>query len=134
MLKDNVTKKADVSRFGAMTCSLCLNIQKNMPKRIQFQRKKGFKLPENCVRVTRPSQFGNPFRLGSWIDYINDDGLIESVQITVGDALDLYENYLLEKLEENPDFLAPLKGKDLDCFCRLDARCHGDILLDYANR
>ena len=32
-----------------------------------------------------------------------------------------------------PD-LAPLRGHDLACWCRLDEPCHGDVLLEMANR
>jgi hypothetical protein len=31
-------------------------------------------------------------------------------------------------------WLAPLRGRDLVCWCPLDAPCHADILLELANR
>ena len=37
-------------------------------------------------------------------------------------------------IQENPDFLKPLVGKDLVCFCSLDQPCHADILLELANK
>ena len=33
----------------------------NRPIRIQLRRTKGWRMPENTVRVTRPSKWGNPF-------------------------------------------------------------------------
>ena len=106
-----------------------------MPKRIQFKRQKGFQLPENCKRVTRPSKFGNPFKVGDWVDFTNSRQLMASVQIhSVELAISLFEAHLILAIEDEPNFLAPLKGKDLACFCREDAKCHADILLDYANR
>jgi hypothetical protein len=33
-----------------------------------------------------------------------------------------------------PVYLGPLKGKNLACFCGLDEPCHGDVLLEIANR
>ena len=36
-----------------------------MPKRIQRQRTKGWRMPEGAVYVGRPSRWGNPFRLGT---------------------------------------------------------------------
>ena len=30
--------------------------------------------------------------------------------------------------------LAPLHGKDLACWCRLDQPCHADVLLELANK
>jgi hypothetical protein len=99
-----------------------------MPKRIQFQRKKGFRLPPNCVRVTRPSRFGNPFKIGDPAPF--NFGTLE----TVRDVLDVYEDMILYNLDENPDYLEPLRGKDLACFCHPSNSCHADILLKYANR
>ena len=99
-----------------------------MPKRIQFQRKKGFRLPPNCVRVTRPSRFGNPVKIGDPAPF--GFGKLE----TVGDVLDIYEDMILARLDENPDYLESLRGKDLACFCQLHSKCHADILLKYANR
>lgn len=37
---------------------------KAAPRRVQRSRKKGSRLPENTVVVTRPSQYGNPFVIG----------------------------------------------------------------------
>lgn len=36
-----------------------------MPKRIQRKRTKGWKMPEGTVYVGRPTQWGNPFAVGS---------------------------------------------------------------------
>lgn len=35
------------------------------PKRIQLSRAKGWRMPENTVKVTRPGRWGNPFNLRS---------------------------------------------------------------------
>lgn len=76
-----------------------------MPKRIQFKRQKGFKLPENCVRVTRPSAFGNPFKVGEPAPFG-----FQKLE-TVDDILDAYEDMILYNLDENPDYLESLRGK-----------------------
>jgi hypothetical protein len=34
----------------------------------------------------------------------------------------------------NPRFFAPLRGKDLMCWCPLDKPCHADVLLEIANK
>jgi hypothetical protein len=34
------------------------------PKRIQLRRTKGWRLPDNSVIVSRPTKWGNPFRIG----------------------------------------------------------------------
>ena len=36
--------------------------------------------------------------------------------------------------EDIDAYLAPLRGKNLACFCPLDQPCHADVLLKLANR
>ena len=72
----------------------------------------------NAVYVGRPSKWGNPFK-------VSEHGLKE--------CLHLYTKWLAEQFLKNPDFLTPLRGKDLVCFCPLDQPCHADILLKVAN-
>jgi hypothetical protein len=95
------------------------NLHERMPKRIQRKRVKGWRMPENTVYVGRGSRYGNPYRVG-----------IDGNRYEV---LYLYVQWLSEIMEENPDFLKLLKGKDLACWCPLDKPCHADILLDLAN-
>lgn len=78
-------------------------------------------MPPNTVVVHRPSKWGNPFKLKEfsreesmkryryWLTH-HKDGL-----------------KLLASIEE-------LRGKNLACFCKLDVACHGDILLEFANK
>lgn len=112
-----------------------------MPERIQFKRKKGFRMrevstnPNGCVKIARPGKFGNPFKIGMWIDFENKNRLLDSTQIrTAKQAVVLFEMYLLTKLEDDPNFLDELKDKDVACFCPIEKICHGDILLEYANK
>jgi hypothetical protein len=37
---------------------------------------------------------------------------------------------LQKKLEDDPNFLEPLRGKNLACWCPLDRPCHVDVLLE----
>ena len=73
----------------------------------------------NAVYVGRGKgdygKWGNPFREDEY-------GLAR--------CLELYRAWLLGKLVSNPDFLEPLRGKDLVCFCRLDRPCHADIIIE----
>ena len=66
----------------------------------------------------RGSHYGNPFREGR-------DGTREEV-------IAKFEAYALERLEREPDWLAPLRGKDLVCWCAPKS-CHADVLLRLAN-
>jgi hypothetical protein len=85
-------------------------------KRIQRQRKKGWRLPPNTVYVGRPSKWGNPFRIG--------------VDGTRAEVIEKYRKWLIEKLKADPTFLDPLKGKDLACWCPLTLPCHADVILE----
>ena len=107
-----------------------------MPKRIQRKRTKGWRVPANCVSVTRPGKFGNPFsvlpnarpgaRVGGAIGYF-------AVQ-TTEDAIECYREAEILRLADEPHFLDELRGKDLACFCKLDEPCHADVLLELANK
>jgi len=75
------------------------------------------KSPPNTKRVTRTSRWGNPYKL---------DGTV-----TREESLQMYEEYLEDRIHENPKFLEPLKNKNLACFCDIDKKCHVDILLKF---
>ena len=98
-------------------------------KRIQRKRTKGWKMPENCVYVGRPSRWGNDNKIGEPYPFV------ESHLCTLDDVLWLYEVDLkaMEAAGILDEFLAPLRGKDLTCWCALDQPCHADILLRLAN-
>lgn len=110
-----------------------------MPKRIQRKRSKGWRMPENTVYVGRPSRWGNWFPFYEWIQ---DGGDLYSAREKVRD---LFEDNLEEMIESGDclpvngedltieEWLAPLRGKDLACWCPLDHPCHADVLLRLAN-
>ncbi len=102
-----------------------------MPERIQFKRQKGFRLPPETVRVTRPSKFGNPFKIGQVVAKSPKHYPLHLA--TRATVLYWFEKWLKWKLEDEPEFLEPLRGKNLSCFCSLQDSCHADILLKYAN-
>jgi hypothetical protein len=88
-------------------------------KRIQRKRTAGWRMPKNTVYVGRPTKWGNPFRMNfAW-----ERGMV----------VECFEEYLnnmpKHKLEK---LIAPLRGKDLACFCPLDEPCHADVLLKFA--
>lgn len=84
------------------------------PLKSDYRGGRRFQLPPGSVYVGRPSRWGNPYKLSEY---------------SLDSALEFYEVWLDKKLKENPSFLDPLKGKNLACWCRLDQRCHADILL-----
>lgn len=95
------------------------------PQRIQLSRKKGFNLQQfsknlnglEAVKVDRSNAFfGNPHVVGK-------DGDLDK-------CLELFERFI----KPYHDFVKnKLQGKNLACWCGLDAKCHADILLRIAN-
>jgi hypothetical protein len=91
-----------------------------VPVRVQRKRTKGFNLQKASpnglpvVYVGRPTRWGNPFALA---DYSREESIRR------------YAKWLRKKLQEDPAFLDPLKGKNLACFCPLDKACHADVIL-----
>jgi len=111
-----------------------------MPVRIQLSRQKGWRMPPGTVKVDRSTKWGNPFvvgepvnrraakRWGWWPlvhpDFVARDG--EQAVRRFGACLGLDEAI-------HGHVRAELGGKDLACWCRLDAPCHADVLLRIAN-
>lgn len=76
-------------------------------------------MPEGAIYVGRPTRWGNPFPLGV---------------IPIEDVLESYRTWATLRVFEQPDFLMPLRDKDLACFCKENAPCHADVLLELANQ
>ncbi len=91
------------------------------PKRIQLRRVKGWRLPPGTVHIGRPSRWGNPFRFGPGERYETRAAAVAAFRAH------LAEWPMTSRIEE-------LRGKDLACWCPLDEPCHGDVLLQLANR
>ena len=75
--------------------------------------------PADAVYVGRPTQWGNPFKVGR-------DG-------TRDEVIKQFEGYAYQMLKQKPDWLVPLRGKDLLCWCFPEA-CHADVLVRLANQ
>lgn len=95
------------------------------PRRIQRQRSKGWRMPANTVCVTRPSVYGNPFKVGEKLE----DGTVISPSL----AVELYKAYLSTKPSFRGLIRRFLRGKNLACWCKLGLPCHADVLLKVAN-
>ncbi|MCR6672181.1 MAG: DUF4326 domain-containing protein [Devosia ginsengisoli] len=93
------------------------------PVRIQLSRRKGWRMPENTVKVDRSTRFGNPYQAGA--DGDGDRAHLAS----------LYRAYLArpEQAALVDDIRALLRGRNLACWCPLDDCCHADVLLEVAN-
>lgn len=77
--------------------------------------------PPNGKRVTRPSRWGNPFRVGH-----------EATNATEAVAM------FREHLQQHPALIElaqrELRGFHLGCTCPLDQPCHADVWLEVANQ
>lgn len=97
------------------------------PKRIQRKRVKGWTMPRGAVYVGRGSRFGN-----GWI--IGEPHPDTGAPITREDAFTLYAASLAGASRASTAIIQKhLAGRDLACYCRLDQRCHADLLLVVAN-
>ena len=89
-------------------------------------------MPSDTIIVTRPSKWGNPYKVGE--KYISNKGLIEIK--TAQQAVNMYKQSVLGIYEcpvNKKQIKKELKGKNLACFCPLDTPCHADFLLEIAN-
>ncbi|WP_051325997.1 DUF4326 domain-containing protein [Glycomyces tenuis] len=108
------------------------------------------------VYVGRPSRWGNPFRIHNghtsvgpmWHVAVNTWKHIPADECVYGyvtsssplgpeAVVSLYQDMLAVRRRDEPDrfweWLAPLAGRDLMCWCSVEDPCHGDVLLELAN-
>ncbi|MET3514306.1 hypothetical protein ABIC63_002078 [Pseudacidovorax sp. 1753] len=83
------------------------------PVRIQLSRAKGWRMPENKVKVDRSTRWGNPWTA-------ENSGRTDPVLRFACETAPLLD-------------LTPLRGKNLACWCKPGASCHADVLLELAN-
>jgi hypothetical protein len=111
------------------------------PTRIQLQRTRGWRKPDNAVVVTRSSKnWGNPWTVGECLE--------EGFATNEADARIVCRAAFRAWLDGDPDYNPPhlaerrrwilanvgsLKGLPLACVCP-PGPCHADVLLELANR
>jgi hypothetical protein len=110
------------------------------PKRIQRSRARGWKMPPGTVYVGRPTRWGNPYFPGSGMARGFFDENMKWAEYDVRDRrvqVQWFREHMAD-LATIPDsyekFIAPLRGKDLACWCKIGVPCHADVLLELANR
>ena len=91
--------------------------------------------PNGSVCVDRSSQWGNPYVVTISYQEVPGDPMepegIRAAERSMAAAL--FESYAKARLQAFPDWLEPLRGKDLLCFCPEGEECHGDVLLQLVN-
>lgn len=119
------------------------------PQRIQLRRAKGWKMPPNTVKVTRPHRWGNAWKIGSnmhtpdgWkicetaadcvqafrqsVDWDPDAPSVVGDLVVIGGYGPMHRN--------RKTIRAELRGKNLACWCKPGEPCHADVLLEIANK
>jgi len=76
--------------------------------------------PPNGKRVTRPSRWGNPFRIGR-----------EAAD--AAQAVALFRDHLKHHPALVEEACRELRGFDLGCTCPLDQPCHADVWIEQVN-
>lgn len=125
------------------------------PTRVQRQRARGWRMPENTAYVGRGTRWGNPYKVvynpytryweirdslagGSWCGYKHFHSKTAAMRV----AADLYEGSLTGESPLRPpiklgvtikQIREELAGKNLACWCPPDKPCHADVLLRIAN-
>lgn len=84
-------------------------------------------MPPNTINVDRRTKYGNPFKVGE----PTPAGLPVA---TTEAAVWLFRQYAEGMLINDPHWLDDLRGKDVGCWCKPGACCHGDVLIELANR
>lgn len=129
------------------------------PVRIRLFRRAGWRMPENTVKVSRPSAFGNPFTIATAVEsgYATaataQAFVVECFRDWIGPSQSGRDWWQGEESDRRRgailDGLPALRGKNLACWCALCpahadgkpagvvcaecAPCHADALLAMAN-
>lgn len=108
------------------------------PTRIQLSRQRSWRIPANTVKVDRSTQFGNPFTVAGArsAGYLGSD--LELARMCVAEFRGWLDGRVVNgdpqrRLALLAD-IEKLRGKNLACWCREGAVCHGDVLLELANK
>jgi hypothetical protein len=112
------------------------------PRRITLSRAKGWRMPDNTVKVDRTTRFGNPFTA----DGCRDAGYVGSDDAIAARCVEAFRAWLGRSWRINWDgpeseearayilaHLPDLRGKNLACWCKPGEPCHADVLLELAN-
>lgn len=107
------------------------------PIRVQRKRTKGWKMPKNTIYVGRPSRWGNEFEVD---DRVTRKVAVERYALHLRDYFNFTDRQFRKafapwpiKSNQLEEWVAPLKGKNLACWCPLNEPCHADLLLELSN-
>lgn len=95
----------------------------------------GGKLPDDVMVIDRRSRWGNPFVIGqpdlAWCNQTVRLAMhgIESGPLDRDGVLYHFRLYAIDRLMREPDWLEPLRGNRLACWCA-PSPCHGDVIVE----
>ncbi len=111
--------------------------------RIQRRCAKGWRMPEGAIYVGLPTAWGNPFEVrgaSDWGRAVAVAGFREHVEAALarGETPHWVQDGWCGQLSDDPlwdpeEWLRPLRGRDLACWCPAGSSCHADVLLELAN-
>lgn len=109
-------------------------------KRIKRSRAKDARMPNGSIYVGRPTKWGNPYEviegLDAWL--VKRGSRVISMhktrELAIIQAVNCFRDYVdAMTTGEAQDFVEPLRGHDLACWCSLDQPCHADVLIEMMN-
>lgn len=118
------------------------------PRRVELSTLQGVQLPDRTVRITRDvgSMWANPFIVGRyyrWLDRTLGHPWPQPIDVPDGvepadptleccHSPELAAEWHRAWLPSSGLPISELVGRDIACWCRVHAPCHGDALLDAA--
>ncbi|MBW6400028.1 DUF4326 domain-containing protein [Roseomonas sp. HJA6] len=111
------------------------------PRRIQLRRIKGWCMPAGAISVSRPSIWGNPWK----VEHIQGVGwCVTNTRTNIitpedgpTEAHALAVSRFRADLVNQPDLVEEARGKlrghDLGCWCPIGMPCHADVWIEIAN-
>ena len=99
------------------------------PIRIQLSRVRGWRMPPNTVKVSRPGPWGNPFVIGS-LGVPDAATAVSKFEALIADEVRCLQHDRFFMFTGGR--IALLRGKNLACWCK-EGPCHADVLLRIAN-
>lgn len=113
------------------------------PVRLQLSRRKGFNLQAHsretngleAVKVDRTTKCGNPFIVGPECRALSAQESVSLFRCAVisGGYWAAGDRFCGAPMVTTSQLRQELRGKNLACWCKLGAPCHGDVLLELAN-
>ena len=107
------------------------------PQRIRLRRTRGWRMPDNTIKVDRTTVWGNPFIVGK---PMNPKMSAKWGFVVTGyharDPFDAVQHFEIA-LRLHPGAIAAVRqrlaGKQLACWCKPQDPCHADVLIKVAN-